>query len=77
MGEWDMVFLPPNCINGHGLTIDDMTVADLASATNQSIAVGDYNFAATLKTYLAENQIGFEGRGRQLSELGYYVGRNK
>ena len=76
-GSWDMVFLPPNCINGEGLTLDDMTVADLGRAVDKPMAVGDYDLAASLNSYLSEENIASAGRGRQLSELGYYVGRLK
>jgi putative radical SAM enzyme (TIGR03279 family) len=76
-GSWDVVFLPPNCINGEGLTLDDMTVADLGRAVDKPMAVGDYDLAASLNNYLCKENVVTAGRGRQLSELGYYMGRFK
>lgn len=76
-GSWDMVFLPPNCINGQGLTIDDMTVAQLSAAASLPLTVGDYSLASCLEAYLHEARVAVDGRGRQLSELGYYIGHKK
>ena len=76
-GPWDRVLLPPNCINGEGLTLDDKTVPALQEAAGVPLAVGDYNLAAGLRDLLVEARVEHTGTGRQLPELGYYVGRKK
>lgn len=74
-GPWDAVFLPPNCINGEGLTLDDMTVPLLQEAAGVPVAVGQYDLAGALREFLEGARMKWEGSGRQLSELGYYAGR--
>ena len=74
-GPWNLVLLPPNCINGEGLTLDDKTVPELEAAAGVPVTVGGYNLAAFLKKLLDGTQVLFKGSGRQLSELGFYVGR--
>ena len=73
----DLLLLPPNCINGDGLTIDDMTVAQLADVVGGPVAVGSYDLVDTLGRYCSGVGLGSEGAGRQLDELGYFVGREK
>lgn len=73
-GPWDLVMLPPNCINGEGLTLDDKTVPELGAAAGVPLTVGSYDLAAFLKKVLDGPQLVFEGIGRQLSELGFYLG---
>ena len=73
-GRWDLVCLPPNCINGEGLTIDDMTVPDLQLRAGSPVTVGDYDLAATLRLLIGSKDLSNFGAGRQLSELGYTVG---
>ncbi len=68
---WDLVLLPPNCINGEGVTLDDMTVPALASAVGVPVAVGDYDLTACVAGSLAGTWRGELGQGRQLSELGF------
>ena len=74
---FDLAMLPPNCINGDGLTIDDMTVSDLIAATGIPVTVGEYDLASGLEILLQKGGT-VTGRslgdGRQLSELGFYVG---
>ena len=74
-GPWNLVLLPPNCINGDGLTLDDKTVSELGAAAGVSVTVGSYNLAAFLKKLLDGTKILFKGSGRQLSELGFTWGR--
>lgn len=76
-GAWDVAVVPPNCINGDGLTLDDMTMADLAEASGLPVAVGDYDLIGTLSRCLTvtPEELSDKGKGRQLSELGFYVGR--
>ncbi|MGY8824975.1 MAG: DUF512 domain-containing protein [Candidatus Latescibacterota bacterium] len=75
--ERDIAFVPPNCINGEGLTLDDKTADQLSVEAGVRIAVGDYDMAKVLSDYFASHSGAKRGRGRQLSELGYYVGRKK
>lgn len=74
--SYDAVFLPPNCINGAGLTLDDLTVPQLAERAGMPLSVGQYDVVATLQAYFAQQGLQRTGQGRQLNELGYYVGRN-
>lgn len=74
-GAWDLVLLPPNCINGEGLTLDDFTLADLQQQAGVPITVGQYDLPATLNDLFAGQPLAVQGSGRQLSELGYFVGR--
>lgn len=74
-GSWDAVCLPPNCINGEGLTLDDMTVEQLQEEAGIPLSVGDYDLASTLQAIFSGSSNQLKGRGRQLSELGYFVGR--
>ncbi len=72
-GAWDMVLLPPNCINGDGLTLDDLTIPELERRCRVPITVGDYDLAATLKRCTVGGEARLHGRGRQLSELGFTI----
>ncbi len=74
-GFWDLVLLPPNCINGEGLTLDDLTLTVLQERAGLSISVGQYDLPSTLQSVLGGAALPLRGSGRQLSELGYYVGR--
>ncbi len=76
-GPWDKVCLPPNCINGEGLTLDDMTVQELQDKAGVPLSVGDYDLVSCLLGILSRSAAAQQGRGRQLSELGYIVGRKK
>ena len=73
--ERDLLLLPPNCINGDGLTIDDMTVIQLSEVVGRPFAVGSYDLVDTLARYCSGTGLSSEGAGRQLDELGYFVGR--
>jgi putative radical SAM enzyme (TIGR03279 family) len=75
--ERDIAFVPPNCINGEGLTLDDKTVDQLSSEAGVRVVVGDYDLATSLGQYFDHHSGPSRGRGRQLSEMGYYVGRKK
>ena len=75
-GPWDLAVLPPNAINGDGLTLDEATVDDIAQRSGVAVTVGDYDLAATLqRCFAADAEAVRRGRGRQLSELGFFVGR--
>ncbi len=71
----DMVFLPPNCINGDGLTLDDMTVSQLEKRVGVALSVGGYDLIDSLEAFWADRRITNQGEGRQLDEMGFYIGR--
>ena len=73
----DLVLLPPNCINGEGLTLDDMTVPQLAEAIGVPLAVGGYDLIESLERVWTDQNVKVQGEGRQLTELGYYIGRER
>lgn len=73
----DWVLLPPNCVNGDGLTLDDMTVPQLAAEVGVPLAVGEYDLVESLERFWSEQSVKVQGEGRQLTELGYYIGREK
>jgi putative radical SAM enzyme (TIGR03279 family) len=75
-GDWDLAVLPPNSVNGDGLTLDEATVEDIATGAGVPVTVGDYDLAETLRRCFEVDAAAVRtGRGRQLSELGFYVGR--
>lgn len=43
-----IVFLPPNCVNDQGLTLDDMTIEDLSKRSKREVTLGHYDLAAQL-----------------------------
>ena len=73
----DLVLLPPNCVNGEGLTLDDMTVPQLAAEVGVPLAVGGYDLVESLERFWTDQSVKVQGEGRQLTELGYYIGREK
>ncbi|NKB67262.1 MAG: DUF512 domain-containing protein [Candidatus Latescibacteria bacterium] len=75
-GDWDLVLLPPNCVNGEGLTLDDKTILQLQQEAGVPLGVGTYDLADCLEKIFAAHTPQRAGAGRQLSELGFYVGRN-
>lgn len=75
--ERDLVLLPPNCVNGEGLTLDDMTVPQLAEEAGVPLAVGGYDLVESLERVWTDQGVKIQGEGRQLTELGYYIGREK
>ena len=75
-GPWDLVVLPPNTVNGEGMTLDDMTVPRIEADAGIPVTVGEYDLAETLLRCIDRENVA-HGRGRQLSELGFYVGRNR
>ena len=75
--HYDAVLLPPNCVNGEGVTLDDMTVLQMSEQVGMPVRVGEYDIAGSINAFLKEKKGAQRGQGRQLSELGYYVGRQK
>ena len=63
-GRWERVFLPPNCVNPEGLTLDGMTVEQLAAEARVPLAVGAYDLASCLQAYVTEGQVALTGRAR-------------
>lgn len=74
---YDAVLLPPNCVNGEGVTLDDMTVLQMSEKVGMPVRVGEYDMASSINAFLKEKKGAQRGQGRQLSELGYYVGKQK
>ncbi|MFA6110189.1 MAG: DUF512 domain-containing protein, partial [Candidatus Latescibacterota bacterium] len=74
---WDLVLLPPNCVNGDGVTLDDFTVPGLAEAARTTLAVGDYDLASCIAGCLDGTWAAVTGAGRQLDELGYRLERSR
>ena len=77
-GNWDVALLPPNCVNGDGLTLDDMTIPELEDRCGLPLRVGTYDLAASVDDWLTGDDGSTDvGSGRQLSELGFYVGKKQ
>ncbi len=74
-GTWDHVLLPPNCVNGDGVTLDDMTIAAMSETVKLALSVGTYDIAGTVKSLLLPGPARLMGQGRQLDELGFQIGR--
>lgn len=70
-GTWDHVLLPPNCVNGDGVTLDDMTVAEMSDAAHVPLSVGSYDIAGAVESLLRPDRVQAKGEGRQLNELGF------
>ncbi|MCX6826326.1 MAG: DUF512 domain-containing protein [candidate division Zixibacteria bacterium] len=51
-GQYDVVLLPPNCLNGDGLFLDDLTLDDLRNKTDVEIMAGSYSMIDTVKEVL-------------------------
>jgi putative radical SAM enzyme (TIGR03279 family) len=47
--KYDVVVLPPNCINQDGLFLDDMSLEDYRVRVGKEVIVGKYDLAETLK----------------------------
>ncbi len=77
-GNWDVALLPPNCVNGDGLTLDEMTIPELEDGCGLPLRVGSYDLAASVADWLTgDDGTADVGSGRQLSELGFYVGKKE
>jgi putative radical SAM enzyme (TIGR03279 family) len=49
VGDHDSVVLPPNCLNGDELFLDNLPLDEFRHALGKPVHVGQYNLAATLK----------------------------
>jgi len=47
--RYDTIVLPPNCLNGDDLFLDDVTLRALEEAVGHPVLVGSYNLAETIK----------------------------
>jgi len=49
----------------------------MSESVAMPILVGEYDIANSICSFLQEKQGAHRGQGRQLSELGYYVGKRR
>ena len=75
--EFDLALLPPNCVNGDGVTLDDFTVAQLQEASGTPLRIGSYDLAGSILEGVTGAEPRLQGSARQLEELGFYVGRKE
>ena len=47
--EFDAVILPPNCLNGDDLFLDNLSLDQFRTALGKEVVVGQYNLAETLR----------------------------
>jgi putative radical SAM enzyme (TIGR03279 family) len=47
--EYDVLVLPPNCLNEDGLFLDDMSLEQFEDALGKPVVVGRYNLAESIK----------------------------
>jgi len=47
--EYDVVVLPPNCLNSDDLFLDDMSLERFQDAVNKPVVVGRYNLAESIR----------------------------
>ena len=66
----DLVLLPPNCVNGEGLTLDDMTVPQLAEKVGVPLAVGGVRFGRIVRALLGRSARESTGRGAAANRVG-------
>ena len=51
--EYDILMLPPNCLNGDELFLDNLSLERFRRTLNKPVVVGGYNLADSLKTALS------------------------
>lgn len=68
--ELDAVFLPPNCLNSDGYTLDGYSVPELSARARVPVFAGDYDLAKCLHAFLRSGASA-AAAGRQLEETGY------
>ena len=54
---YDAVLLPPNCVNGEGVTLDDMTVLQMSEQVGMPVRVGEYDIAGSINAFLKEKRV--------------------
>jgi putative radical SAM enzyme (TIGR03279 family) len=47
-----VVLLPPNCLNSEGLTLDDLSTAEMSQAVNMPVLATDYEFLPLFRSLL-------------------------
>lgn len=47
--KYDMVVLPPNCLNSDGLFLDDISLAEFRAGLDRPVLVGRYDLTETIK----------------------------
>jgi NifB/MoaA-like Fe-S oxidoreductase len=47
--EYDVVVLPPNCLNQQDLFLDNLSLEQFRNVLNKPVLVGQYDLAATIK----------------------------
>ena len=47
-----VVLLPPNCLNSEGLTLDDLSTAEISQAVNMPVLATDYEFLPMFRSLL-------------------------
>jgi hypothetical protein len=47
-GEYDVLVLPPNCLNNDDLFLDNLTLAQFERVLGKPALIGQYNLAATI-----------------------------
>jgi hypothetical protein len=52
-----------------------MTVRQLEKRVGVALSVGGYDLIDSLEAFWVERRITIQGEGRQLNEMGYYIGR--
>ncbi|PWB68647.1 hypothetical protein C3F09_11275 [candidate division GN15 bacterium] len=53
VADHDAIVLPPNCLNGDDLFLDNLSLDEFRAALGKPVYVGQYNFAATLREVYA------------------------
>jgi putative radical SAM enzyme (TIGR03279 family) len=51
-----IVFLPPNCVNEEGLTLDDMTIESISKRSKREVILGHYDSASQLAGFLKKGR---------------------
>ncbi len=49
VNDFDLLVLPPNCINNDNLFLDNLTLSQFETALGKPVLIGQYNFAATVR----------------------------
>jgi hypothetical protein len=49
LDAYDVLVLPPNCLNNDDLSLDNLTLGQFRSVLGKPVVVGQYNIAETIK----------------------------
>ncbi|MFH1374472.1 MAG: DUF512 domain-containing protein [bacterium] len=52
-GEFDLVVLPPNCLNADQLFLDDMSLSEFQAELGREVRIGHYDLARTIREVFA------------------------